>query len=164
MCSSERAEAERIPTMQTEITWKEGVRFEGVTGSGHSVMIDGPIESGGQDAGARPMELVLMGVGSCSAYDVVTILKKSRQQITGCVAQLKAERAEEMPRVFTHITLHFVVTGHQLDPKKVERAVHLSAEKHCSASIMMQRAGVVLTHSFELVEATGSPAASEEVS
>lgn len=140
--------------MQTKIVWKEGVHFSATPGSGHTVETDGPAESGGQDAGVRPMELMLMGVGSCSSYDVVSILKKSRQKITGCVAELHAERADEPPKVFTKITMHFIVTGHDLHPGKVERAVHLSADKYCSASIMLQRAGVDITHTFEIVQDT----------
>ncbi len=138
--------------MQTEIVWKEGVHFAATPGSGHTVETDGPAEYGGKDAGARPMELMLMGVGACSSYDVVTILEKGRQQISGCVATLKAERAAEPPKVFTSIQMHFVVTGKDLNPKKVERAINLSAEKYCSASIMLQRAGVQITHTFEIIE------------
>jgi len=138
--------------MNGEIRWDGDVRFEARTGSGHTLMLDGPPASGGQNAGPRPMELMLLGVGACSSYDVVTILKKSRQDVTGCVARLEADRAGEPPKVFTTLRLHFVVEGRGLSTSKVERAVHLSADKYCSASIMLQRGGVTVTHSFEIIE------------
>lgn len=137
--------------MKAEITWKDGVRFESVSGSGHTLITDGPEASGGTNAGARPMELVLIGTGGCASYDVVSILKKMKQQVDGCVCQLSAERADEPPKVFTAIAMHFVVSGRDLNPKKVERAVHLSADKYCSASIMLGRGGVTISHSFEIV-------------
>lgn len=137
--------------MRAEINWTGDVRFEATSGSGHTVTLDGPPDSGGQNAGPRPMELMLMGLGGCAAYDVVHILGRSREDVTGCRAVLEAERADEPPRVFTRVNLHFVVKGRGLDPRKVERAVHLSAEKYCSASIMLSRGGVEITHSFEVV-------------
>lgn len=138
--------------MKAEITWTGAVSFEASSGSGHTIRVDGPPEAGGQDGGARPMELVLMGVGACSSYDVVEILRKGREQVTGCVARLEAERAEDYPRVFTRIHLHFEVTGRGLTESKVARAVSLSAEKYCSASIMLARGGVEITHSYAVVE------------
>ena len=139
--------------MNGEIRWDGDVRFVAQSGSGHTLMLDGPAASGGTNAGVRPMELVLLGVGGCASYDVVTILQKARQQVIGCIARLQAERAPEPPKVFTRMNLHFVVEGVGLSAAKVERAVHLSAEKYCSASIMLSRGGVALTHSFEVVEA-----------
>ena len=114
--------------------------------------MDGPADSGGQNRGPRPMEMLLMGMGGCASYDVVTILKKSRQNISGCVAQLQAERADAVPAVFTKINMHFVVTGTDLKEPMVKRAVELSAEKYCSASIMMEKAGCAVSHSYEIVD------------
>jgi len=139
--------------MQARIKWVENMAFVAESGSGHAVVIDGPPELGGRNLGARPMELLLMGVGACSSVDVVMILKKGRQAVTDCFCELKAERAETEPKVFTAIHLHFVVTGKALNPAQVERAVHLSAEKYCSASIMLGKGGVVITHDFEIREA-----------
>lgn len=139
--------------MQAEIRWKSGVSFDAVSGSGHTITTDGPPDAGGENAGPRPMELVLMGVGACSAYDVVHILRKQRADVTACTAQLQAERADEPPRVFTRVNLHFVVTGRGLSAHKVERAVRLSADNYCSASIMLARGGVEITHSVEIREA-----------
>ncbi len=138
--------------MKASLVWKGEVQFEATSGSGHSVTLDGPPASGGQNAGARPMELMLMGMGGCAAYDVVHILKKGRAQVTGCVAHLEAERAAEPPKVFTRIHLSFEVSGKDLNLAKVERAVALSAEKYCSASIMLGRGGVEITHSVNIVE------------
>jgi putative redox protein len=138
--------------MRAKIEWQGQVRFAATSGSGHRVSLDGPPDAGGSNHGARPMELVLMGLGGCSSFDVVTILEKSRQAITGCVAELSAERAPEVPQVFTRIHLHFRVTGRDLDPRKVARAVALSADKYCSAAIMLARAGVDISHDFEIVE------------
>ena len=126
--------------------------FEALTGSGHTLTLDGPADAGGKDAGARPMEMMLLGVGGCASYDVVHILKRGRVEVTDCVATLEAERAPEPPRVFTRIKMHFVVSGPGLSESKVARAVKLSAEKYCSASIMLSRAGVVIEHSFEVVD------------
>jgi len=126
--------------------------FEAESDSGHSLLLEGPAEQGGRNRGMRPMELILLGVGGCSSFDVVTILKKARQEVTGCVAQLEAERADEVPSVFTRINIHFVVSGTGLKEKQVSRAVELSAEKYCSASIMLSKGGVDLTHSYEIQE------------
>lgn len=138
--------------MQAKIEWKGDVRFEATSGSGHTLTLDGPPDSGGRNAGARPMELVLMGVGGCAAYDVVHILKRTREDVTSCVCQLDAERAPEPPKVFTRVAMHFVVSGNDLTERKVARAVELSAEKYCSASIMLGRGGVAIEHTFEIVE------------
>jgi len=137
--------------MEAEIDWQDGVRFVARSGSGHEIDIDGAVESGGTNAGARPMELVLIGTAACASYDVVTILEKSRQPVSGCVAKVTGTRAPEPPRVFTHLKMHFIVSGDGLTEAKVARAVELSAEKYCSASIMMKRAGVEVEHSFEIV-------------
>jgi len=139
--------------MNGTIAWDGDVRFVAETGSGHTLTLDGPPDAGGKNAGPRPMELMLLGVGGCASYDVVMILRKARQEVTGCTARLEADRAEAPPKVFTRVKLHFVVQGHNLSPAKVERAVHLSADKYCSASIMLQRGGVTVEHSFEIVEA-----------
>lgn len=139
--------------MKARIQWVEEAQFVAESGSGHAIVIDGPVEGGGRNLGVRPMELVLMGVGACTAYDVVHILKKGRQPVTRCVAELSAERAESEPKVFTKIHVHFVVTGQGLAEAAVQRAVDLSAEKYCSASIMLGRAGVEITHDFEIVAA-----------
>lgn len=138
--------------MKASIRWVDGVQFVGESGSGHAVVIDGPPEAGGRNAGIRPMELVLTGLGACTAFDVVTILRKSRQQVTDCRAELDAERSETVPQVFTRIHIHFVVTGRTLKPAAVERAVRLSAEKYCSATLMLRDA-VDITHDFEILEA-----------
>ena len=138
--------------MKGSVEWVEDVMFEAESDSGHSLLLEGPAEQGGRNRGMRPMELILLGVGGCSSFDVVTILKKARQEVTGCVAQLEAERADELPSVFTRINIHFVVSGTGLKEKQVSRAVELSAEKYCSASIMLSKGGVDLTHSYEIQE------------
>ncbi|BCX81351.1 putative redox protein [Methylomarinovum caldicuralii] len=137
--------------MKARVKWIESVAFLGESGSGHGVVIDGPPESGGRNLGPRPMELLLLGVGSCSAFDVVHILKKGRHPVTDCEVRVEAERADTVPKVFTKIHLHFVVTGTGLSEAAVERAVSLSAEKYCSASIMLGKAAEV-SHSFEVVD------------
>ena len=137
--------------MQARIKWVENVAFLGETGSGHAVLMDGAPEGGGRNLGPRPMELVLIGTGGCTAYDVVHILKKSRVQISDCVAEIQAERAEADPKVFTKIHFHFIVSGKNLKPDQVERAINLSAEKYCSASIMLGKTATI-THDFEIRE------------
>lgn len=137
--------------MNATIRWSGAVRFEVEAGSGATLTTDGPPDSGGVGAGARPMELVLAGAGACASYDVVHILRKGRHDITDCVCTLEAERAPEPPRVFTKVAMHFVVTGRALKPGAVARAVQLSAEKYCSASIMLARAGVEISHTHEVV-------------
>lgn len=139
--------------MQATIKWVDGAMFVGESGSGHSVVMDGPEDAGGRNMGIRPMEMLLIGLGACSSFDVVSILKKGRQDISDCRTELSARRADGVPAVFETIHLHFVVSGKGLDIEKVRRAVELSAEKYCSASIMLGRAGVVITHDFEVVEA-----------
>lgn len=138
--------------MQATVKWVDGVMFVGESGSGHAVVMDGPPDHGGRNMGVRPMEMLLLGVGGCSSFDVIQILQKSRQQITGCVAELTAERVDAVPSVFSKIHLHFVVSGRDLKVSAVERAVQLSAEKYCSASIMLGNAGVEITHDFEVIE------------
>ncbi len=138
--------------MKARVKWVDGKMFVGESGSGHAVVMDGAPEAGGRNLGIRPMELLLIGMGGCSSFDVVMILEKGRQAITDCVAEIEAERAATDPKVFTKIHVHFVVTGRGLDPAKVERAIALSAEKYCSASIMLG-ATAAITHDFEIVEA-----------
>jgi putative redox protein len=138
--------------MQATVKWVDGVMFVGETGSGHAVVIDGPSDHGGRNMGMRPMEMILLGLGSCSSFDVMQILQKSRNNIVNCVAELSAERVDAIPSVFSKIHLHFVVSGHDLKASAVERAVKLSAEKYCSASIMLSNAGVEITHDFEVIE------------
>jgi putative redox protein len=138
--------------MKARIKWIENVSFIAESGSGHAIVIDGAPEGGGRDLGPRPMELVLMGTGGCTAYDVVHILRKSRAPVTDCVLEIDSERADEDPKVFTKIHFHFIVTGKGLKAAQVERAVHLSAEKYCSASIMLGKTATI-THDFEIREA-----------
>ena len=136
--------------MEGRVKWVENAMFLGQSGSGHSVIMDGPPENGGQNLGLRPMEMLLLGVGGCSAFDVVAILKKSRQPVVDCEVLLSAERADTVPKVFTKINMHFIVKGSEgIKESQVERAVKLSAEKYCSASIMLAHS-VEMTHSFEL--------------
>ena len=137
--------------MEAEIIWTDGVAFAAVSGSGHELTMDGPPEAGGLNAGARPMELMLMGLGGCAAFDVVHILRKGRAAVSRCEARVTAQRAESDPKVFTDIHLHFTVAGEHLTARKVARAIELSAEKYCSASILLRRAGVNVTHGFDLV-------------
>ena len=139
--------------MKARIKWVENVCFMGESETGHAVILDGAPDAGGRNLGMRPMEMLLIGMGACTSFDVVTILKKSRQPITDCVAEIEAARADEIPKVFTRIHVHFIVTGNGLNPAQVERAVKLSAEKYCSASIMLGKAAEI-THDFEIVEAT----------
>ncbi|QIZ83188.1 OsmC family protein [Bermanella marisrubri] len=138
--------------MQARIKWVQDAMFLGESGSGHSVVMDGPEDHGGRNMGVRPMEMLLMGLGGCTSFDVMSILKKSRQDVVDCVAELRAERADAVPSVFTKIHVHFVVKGRQLKEAQVKRAVALSAEKYCSASIMLEHAGVEITHDYEIVE------------
>lgn len=126
--------------------------FVGESGSGHSVVMDGPDDLGGRNLGPRPMEMLLLGTGGCAVYDVLSMLKKSRQKVVDCRVDIEAERADAVPAVFTRINLHFVVTGTGLKESHVKRAVELSAEKYCSASIMLGEAGVEVGHSYEIVE------------
>ena len=138
--------------MQATVKWIDGMMFLGESGSGHTVVMDGPPDHGGRNMGIRPMEMLLLGVGGCSSFDVVQILQKGRNDIVKCEAQLSAERVDAVPSVFSKIHLHFVISGKNLKPETVERAVKLSAEKYCSASIMLGKAGVEITHDFEIIE------------
>ncbi|AAZ96404.1 OsmC/Ohr family protein [Thiobacillus denitrificans ATCC 25259] len=138
--------------MKARVKLIEGVSFAGQSESGHTVVMDGSPDSGGKNLGVRPMEMLLLGLGGCSSFDVVHILRKGRQQVSDCVADIDAERAPTDPKVFTRIHVHFTVTGKSLDPKRVEQAVKLSAEKYCSASIMLGKTAEI-THDFEVVEA-----------
>lgn len=138
--------------MKARVKWLDNMSFVGESGSGHSVVMDGPPELGGRNLGVRPMEMLLLGLGGCSSFDVVLILQKSKQQVVDCEVQIEAERAEKEPKVFTRIHLHFIVTGRNLATDKVERAIKLSAEKYCSASIMLAKTAEV-THDFEVLEA-----------
>lgn len=139
--------------MEAKVKWVDNVMFVAESGSGHAIVLDGAPEGGGRNMGMRPLELMALSVGSCSSYDVVTILKKARQDITACEASVKAERVDAVPAIFESIHLHFTVTGRGLSEKQVERAVALSAEKYCSASIMLMSAGINVSHDFEIIEA-----------
>ena len=136
--------------MEANIAWRRDAVFSARADSGHEVMIDGPPELGGTNAGARPMELMLLGVGGCTAFDVVHILRRGRARVSKCETRVTAERAETDPKVFTDVHIQFTLAGEGLTERKVARAVELSATRYCSASIMLQRAGVTVTHGFEL--------------
>lgn len=138
--------------MEASVKWVDGAMFVGESGTGHSVVMDGAEEQGGRNMGPRPMEMLLIGMGGCSTYDVMAMLRKSRQNVVDCSVRLEAERADEVPAVFTRIHAHFLVTGIALKENHVARAVSLSAEKYCSASIMLEAAGVEITHSHEIRE------------
>ena len=137
--------------MKATVKWVDGAMFLGESGSGHTVVMDGAPEHGGRNAGIRPRETRLVGMGGCASFDVMSILRKSRQKVLHCSAELEAERAPEAPAVFTRIHIHFKVVGEGLKESHVKRAVELSAEKYCSASIMMTRAGAEVSHSYELL-------------
>ncbi len=138
--------------MKARIKWVQDATFLGESGSGHAVVMDGPPDYGGRNLGVRPMEMLLLGLGGCACFDVVLILNRSRQAITDCVAEIEAERAGQEPKVFTAIHVHFIVTGKELDEKRVARAVELSAEKYCSASIMLGKTATI-THDYEIRQA-----------
>lgn len=138
--------------MQATVKWIDGRMFVGESGSGHTLVMDGPPDHGGRNLGPRPMEMILLGVGGCSSFDVIDILEKGRHAVTDCCVELKAERVDAVPSVFSKIHLHFKVTGKDLSSSAVERAVRLSAEKYCSASIMLANAGVNVSHDFEIIE------------
>jgi putative redox protein len=137
--------------MKARVKWVEGMMFVGEAGSGHAVIMDGAPESGGRNLGFRPMEMLLLGLGACTAFDVVLILKRGREPVTDCVVDVEAERAETDPKVFTRIHLAYTLTGRGLKPEKVERAISLSKEKYCSASIMLSQAATI-THSWTVVD------------
>ena len=136
--------------METQLKWAGNAAFIGRASSGHTVVMDGPAEGGGRNLGPRPMEMLILGMGASSTYDVVSILKKSRQEITDCEIKITSQRADSDPKVFTDIQLHFIVSGKDLKEKQVERAIKLSAEKYCSASIMLG-ATANITHDFEII-------------
>jgi len=138
--------------LQATVKWIGDAAFVGESGSGHAVVMDGPADHGGRNIGPRPMEMLLIGLGACSSVDVVGILRKARQDVIHCEVKLEAERADAVPAVFTKINLVFVVSGRGLKETHVKRAVELSADKYCSASIMFSKAGVDITHSYEIVE------------
>ncbi len=138
--------------MESTLSWQGDVKFLATSGSGHQVLMDGAPDAGGENAGARPMELILMGLSGCASFDVVGILKKAKQDVTAVDVELSANRADETPAVFTDIHLRFIVTGSNIKPALVERAVKLSAEKYCSASIMLARSGVNISHEIVIRE------------
>jgi putative redox protein len=135
--------------MKARIKWVDEVMFVGESGSGHALVIDGAPEYGGRNLGMRPMELLLQGLGGCTAFDVMLILKKARQPVSDCVVEIEAQRADTEPKVFTKIHVHFIVTGQGVSEKHVQRAIELSAEKYCSASIMLGQVAEI-THDYEL--------------
>lgn len=137
--------------MKVEVNWAGGMAFEASSGSGHKVMMDAGDSVGGQNRGARPMEMLLMGLGGCTSIDVMMMLNKARQEVTDCRVVIEAERADAVPAVFTRIHVHFIVSGRDIKANRVERAVQLSAEKYCSASIMLGKTAEI-THDFEIVE------------
>jgi len=137
--------------MKTRVKWVEGVCFMAESGSGHAVIMDGAPDIGGKNLGPRPMEMLLMGAGGCTSVDVIMILQKSRQDVVDCQVEIDAERAEDHPKVFTNIHMHFTVKGRGLKPEVVDRAIKLSAEKYCSASIILGKTAQ-MTHDFEIVE------------
>jgi len=138
--------------MKARIKWVQDSTFIGESGSGHAVVMDGPPEHGGRNLGVRPMEMLLLGMGGCTAFDVVHILRRGRHPVRNCVAELEAERADTDPKVFTRIHVHFIVSGTGLSEAAVARAIQLSTEKYCSASIMLGRTATI-THDFELIDA-----------
>lgn len=137
--------------MKARVQWLDGRAFVGESGSGHAVVMDGSQESGGRNIGLRPMEMMLLGLGGCTAFDIVMILERMRENVTGLDIALEGERATEDPKVFTHVKLIYRVTGRNLKPQNVERAVNLSAEKYCSASAMFEKTAKI-EHSFEIIE------------
>jgi putative redox protein len=137
--------------MKARVKWVEDVMFLGESGTGHTVVMDGPEEAGGHGTGMRPMELLLLGMGGCTAYDVIEILKKSRQDVRDCVVEIDGERSEEIPKVYTNIHVHYKVTGKDVKANFVERAIKMSTEKYCSATLMLVKI-VVVTHDYEIID------------
>lgn len=137
--------------MKARVKWVENVMFVGESASGHAVVMDGAPEAGGRNLGLRPMEMVLLGMGGCTSFDVISILRKARAEVTDCVVELSAERAPSEPKVFTAIHAHFIVTGRALQAATVQRAIELSAQKYCSASIMLGKTATI-THDYEIRE------------
>lgn len=138
--------------MKARVKWVDNVQFLGESGSGHTVVMDGPEDHGGRNSGIRPMEMLLLGLGGCTSFDVMSILTKQRLQVRDCVADIEAERVDAVPSVFSKIHVHFTISGKNLKDAPVARAVKLSAEKYCSASIMLEQGGVEITHSYTVVE------------
>ncbi len=138
--------------LNASVKWIDGAALVAESGSGHAVVLDGPPDHGGRNIGMRPMEMLLISVGACSSIDVLGMLQKSRQDVIDCEVKLEADRADAVPAIFTRIRMHFIVTGRGLKESHVKRAVDLSAEKYCSASIMLGKADVEITHSYEIVE------------
>jgi len=138
--------------MQATVKWVDGAMFLAESGSGHTVVMDGPPDHGGRNMGPRPMEMLLLGLGGCSSFDVMSILQKARQDVSDCRVDITAERADAVPAVFTRIQLDFTVEGRNLKEAQVKRAVELSAEKYCSASIMLEAGGVEISHSYTIVQ------------
>lgn len=137
--------------MKTQVKWREAGSFVGQTDSGHALVMDGPAEFGGKNLGPRPMELLMVGLGGCTSFDVVLMLQKARQKILDCIVDIDAERADEIPKVFTKIHIHFRVYGEDLSEKHVSRCVSMSANKYCSASIMLGKTAEI-THDYEIIE------------
>ncbi len=136
--------------MKARVKWLDGAAMVGESGSGHALVMDGPPDLGGRNLGVRPMEMLLLGMGGCTEFDVLMILRKARQDVTACEVQLEAERSETDPKVFTRIHAHFVISGRELKEKRVAKAIQLSAEKYCSASIMLG-ATAEITHDYEII-------------
>ena len=137
--------------MNISVKWIDGMLMVGKSDSGHAVVMDGPPEIGGENLGVRPMEMLLLGMTGCTVIDVVSTLKKMREDVVVCQPQVSADRSEEYPKVFTNIHVHFILRGKQLNPSKVDKAIKLSAEKYCSASIMIGKTAII-THDYEIIE------------
>lgn len=135
--------------MKTTVKWIDNMLMVGESASGHGIVMDGPEEIGGHNLGVRPMEMLLLGMGGCTTVDVISILKKMREDVTDCRCEVSGVRADEHPKIFTDIHIHFIISGNNLDEKKVEKAITLSAERYCSASLMLGKAAKV-THDFEI--------------
>lgn len=138
-------------SMKVRVKWIEDLLFLGESGSGHTVVMDGPKELGGHDTGIRPMEMLLLGLGGCTSFDIVQILTKARQDIRDCVVEIESERSEEIPKVFTKIHVHYTITGKKLKETQVKRAVELSTEKYCSASLMLAKTAEII-HDYEIID------------
>ena len=137
--------------MNISVKWIDGMLMVGKSDSGHAILMDGPPEIGGENLGVRPMEMLLLGMTGCTVIDVISTLKKMREDVVDCQTQVSADRSEEYPKVFTNIHVHFVLRGKQLNPLKVDKAIKLSAEKYCSASIMIGKTAII-THDYEIIE------------
>ena len=137
--------------MQAQVKWAQDMQFIGESGTGHKVHMDGPEEAGGKNMGMRPMELLLLGLGGCTSFDVMQILRKARQDVHDCVVSIDSERSDEIPKVFTKIHVHFTISGKELSEKRVKRAIELSADKYCSASLMLAKTAEI-THDYEIIE------------